>query len=95
MRYLNNCPSCGTALTVQVNLSIEPNAPRKGPKRFEYDPEIIAFVIEAIETYRSSFSTVAELLEKKGVLTPKGHKRWFPASVKRMYDDAVERRMAD
>lgn len=94
MKYPKNCPSCGTTLSVEVDISIESNATRRGPKPAEYDPEVVTFVIEAIETYRSSYSAVAGLLEEKGVLTPKGHKRWYPASVKRLYDDSVKHRVS-
>lgn len=85
------CPHCGEEIRVELITEVPTYKPH-GPVRYDPGIEIDNFVIEAIETYRSSFSTVGQLLEQRGILTAKGSSRWYPASVRRLYEGALERR---
>lgn len=86
------CPHCEGEIRVDLLLEAVGTPTRKGPKPTELDPEVEAFILSGIEVYRSSFSVMGKLLEEKGIHTPKGHRIWHPASVRREYEKAVERR---
>ena len=90
MRIL--CPHCENEIRVGVSLE-GVGKTRKGPTAEDLGPEVDEFVISAIDDYRLSFSAVAKLLEEREILTPKKSKRWFPASVSRLYYAALDRRV--
>lgn len=84
------CPHCEQAVTMQVNvLSKEPY--RKGPPSNDPGIEIDNFIIEKIES-KMSLGKIAKLLMDKGVRTPRGYTKWHNASVKRSYEQALNRR---
>jgi|SRR4051794_11329879 hypothetical protein len=87
------CPHCRGEIRLDVTLEAVGYVHR-GPTPSNLGPEVEKFIIDGIEIYRSSFAVVGKLLEEKGILTPKGHRRWFAASVKREYEKAVARRNA-
>ena len=64
----------------------------KGPKPYDPGPEIDAFIIEGIDTWKVSFRAMGELLEEKEVPTAHGGKRWHATTVRRQYQLALLRR---
>src|SRR4051812_1829876 len=92
MKFEATCPHCEEVFTLDLKVEKVDPANRKGPKPFDFGPEIDRLVLEAIERHRFSMSKVGELLENRGISTPKGALRWYPASVKRLYDGALDRR---
>jgi hypothetical protein len=92
MKFEAICPHCEEAFTFEVKVEKPDPARRKGPKPFDYGPEFDRLVLEAIERHRLSLSKVGELLENRGIATPTGLRRWYPASVKRLYEGALVRR---
>jgi hypothetical protein len=92
VKFDARCPHCDEVFTLTVNVEkIDPEH-RKGPKPHEYGPEIDKIVLEGVERYKLSLKKVGVLLEERGIRTPRGHLRWYPASVRRLYEDAFERR---
>lgn len=87
------CPHCSGHITICLAVSEGPDSlGGYGPPAYDPGIEIDTFVLEAIEKYRTSFSTLAALLEEREVLTGKGGKRWYPASARRLYEHALTRR---
>lgn len=86
-----HCPHCDGEIRVGVDFE-DVGTHRKGPTPIPMDPVIEAFIVSAIDDFKLSFNATGKLLEDREILTPRGSKRWFPASVKRQYDAAIDRR---
>lgn len=85
------CPHCDKEIRIDLVVEATKSKPR-GPALYDPGLEIDTFVIDAIEIYRSSFSTVADLLMERGIPTAKGGTRWYPASARRLYEGALFRK---
>lgn len=89
-----DCPHCAGRITVRLAVGEGPEKKPMGPTPYNPGLEVDSLAIEAIEVWRTSFRSLAELLEQRGVPTAKGGNRWYAASARSLYNNAVKRRDA-
>jgi hypothetical protein len=85
------CPHCYEEMRVDLIVEGVQSKP-KGPKPYNPGPEVDALIIEGIDVWRTSLRAMAELLEEREIPNGSGGKRWYPASVKRSYEQALKRK---
>lgn len=85
---ISKCPYCGNEIEVVVRTIREIN----GPTPHIYESEIENLIVWLCENPKISFKKASDILMERGILTPKGYKQWYPATVKRLYEGILKRK---
>jgi len=83
------CPHCDEIIVIHSSIR-NPNSMPKGPPRQDLGSEAYNLINEKIKA-GYSFSQVAKILESRKIKTPRGHSKWYPAGVRRIYIYIEER----
>ena len=83
------CPHCDEVITMETHILRKDKG--RGVKAKNLGKRVDNRIIKMIEN-GCSFREVAETLMGLGILTPNGHATWYPASVRRVYTQALIRR---